>query len=566
MKKMPLQAEERRSMYDESMLREMGYMNAQIGQGNAIIQQGFQEIQRSIGQVKRKQRKSLVDASVALLQNGEIALAETYDDGSRNLNSFILNVRGTWHVYRVQFRYIESMKNYFAIYFPESRWWIIGDVAKNTESGLYDYFIRGNVKFAANLSKSKIKRALFEKFGPEIDLCRDMFTFPELAGWIGECFVSAENFAFPVTKDFPCLPVLRKHFYFFVAEDERFVRVVRALKCIKSPDLRAMLFAFPLSALSASIFAEEGLPIPVILNFIPDDGRLVGIVGSFFQIFNRQEVKFISLDNTFTNLLKYMAEAKDEILNFSVPYYTTMEGYRRRKVAENLERIINSYFHPELRKNGTESPAHAITFISDRVIKYKSVINIFVEKSTVDDFEKIGSALSGSTMPEVFTAFISFVAKNLTWLRNLVHEEKKEGNLKQAFGEILRRLLVKFGEYVELDFVQELNLDLVDFGSLFIEDEVRGDDLSELLMNAIRKEIVHFPAQNKKMAVVLKTTYIYFDADYLWISPQILRMILGKNGVLPQKNRILHEAREKRMLITDTEGYTRKMMISRNPE
>ena len=30
---------------------------------------------------------------------------------------------------------------------------------------------------------------------------------------------------------------------------------------------------------------------------------------------------------------------------------------------------------------------------------------------------------------------------------------------------------------------------------------------------------------------------------------------------MPQKNRILHEAREKRMLITDTEGYTRKMQI-----
>ena len=238
-----------------------------------------------------------------------------------------------------------------------------------------------------------------------------------------------------------------------------------------------------------------------------------------------------------------------------------MDGYRRRKVAENFDRVIYSYFHPSSMKSKTESPAHAIVFVSDRVIRDKNVLDIFVEKSAMYDFEIIVNALPGSTMPEIFTAFIDFCEKNLSWVRNLISAGKTGEDPKQEFGKILRRLMVKFGEYVKFDFVQELNLDLVDFGSLFIEDEVSGDDLSELLMNAIRKEVVHFPAQNKKMAVVLKATYIYFDADYLWISPQILRMILGKNGVLPQKNRILHEAREKRMLITDTEGYTRKMQI-----
>lgn len=560
MERIPWQGEDRRSIYDESMLREIGYMNTQIGQGNAIMQQGFQNIQRSIGQIRRKQRKCLVNTSVALLQNGEIALAETYDDGSQNLQPLMLNVRGDWQVYRIKFRYIAPKREYFALYFSDVGYWIIGDVGKNTERGLYDYFIRGNVKFASNLSESKIKRALFEKFGPQIDLCRNTFAFPELAGWNGESFVSAENFAFPVTKDFPCLPVLRKHFEFFVAGDGRFVRYVQAFQFIKNAKLRAILSAFPLAALTASIFAEEDFPIPVILNFIPDSERFMGIIGSFFQIFNRHEMKFISLDNTFSNLLKYMAEAKDETLNFSAPYYMNMEAYRRRKMTENLERIVYSYFHPESRENGTESPAHGITFISGKFVKNKNVINVFVEKSMVEDFEKIGSVLSGSTMPEVFTAYISFVAKNLAWLRNLVHEEKKKGDPKQAFGRILRRLMIKFSENVEFDFLRALKIDGIEFDSLF-EHEVSGDDLSELLVNAIRKEIVHFPAQNKKIADTLQPTYIYFDADYLWISPQILRLMLGKNGLLPQKIQILHDARGKRMLITDTEGYTRKMQI-----
>ena len=562
MEKANKQAEDNyRNTYDESMLREMGYMNAQIGQGNAIMQQGFREIQRSIGQVKRKQRKSLVNTSIALKQNGEISLAEVYDDGSQKLQPLVLNVRGNWHVYRIKFRYINPDREYFALYFSESGYWIIGDVGKNTEGGLYNYFIRGNVKFASNLSKSKIKRALFEKFGPEIDLCRDTFIFPELAGWNGDHFVTAENFAFSVTKDFPPLPVRRKYFDYFVAEDGRFVRYVQAVRYIRNGDLRAILSVFPLAALIASIFAEEEFRIPIILNFIIDDGAFLKIIGGFFQIFNRQELKIISLDNTYTNLARLIAEAKDEIVSFSAPSYTTMEGYRRRKVTENLGRIINTYYHSGSALSRTESPAHAIVFVSDRIIKDKNVLDIFIEKDMVEDFEKIGIALSGKTIPEVFSAFVSFAENNLFWIRNLIHAEKEGRDSKQAFGRILRRIMVKFGEFVEFDFLKELGIDQVDFDRLFIGDEVSGDDLSELLTNTIRKEIVHFPAQNKKTADILRPKYIYFDADTVWISPQILEIMLSKQGLLPEKTRLIHEAREKRMLITDSEGYTRKMQI-----
>ena len=550
-----------RRVYDEKMLHEMGYINMQIGLGNSIMQEGFQEIQRSIGQVKRKQRKSLVNTSIALLQNDEIALVETYDDGSQNLQPLVINVRGNWHVYRIKFRYIEPKREYFALYFSESGYWIIGDVGKNTEGGLYDYFIRGNVKFASNLSRSKIKRALFEKFGPEIDLCRDMFTFPELAGWNGDYFVTAENFAFPVTKDFPSLPVRRKHFKFFVSEDNRFARYVGAMKGIKGTKLRAMLSAFPLAALIATIFAEAGFTIPVILNFISDDERFLEIICGFFQIYNRQEVEFISLDDTYANLRKSIEEAKDEILIFSTPNYIAMEGYRRRKVAENFDRVIYSYFHPSSMKSKTESPAHAIVFVSDRVIRDKNVLDVFVEKSAMYDFEIIVNALPGSTMPEIFTAFIDFCEKNLSWVRNLISVGKTGEDPKQEFGKILRRLIVKFGEYVDFDFLKELNIDQVDFGSLFTEDEVSEDNLSDILKNVIRKEIVHFTAKNKKTADSLQSTLIYFDEYTVWISPQILRIMLGKNGLLPQKIRILHEAREKGMLITDIEGYTRRMQL-----
>ena len=561
MERITAQTENHRNMYDESMLREMGYMNAQIGQGNAILQQGFQEIQRSIGQVKRKQRKSLLNTSVAVMQNGEIALAETYDDGSQKLLPLMLNVRGSWRVYRIKFRFIEQKKNYFAIYFLESSFWIIGDIAKNTEGGLYDYFIRGNVKFASNLSKSKIKRALFEKFGPEIDLCRDTFSFPELAGWNGEYFVTADNFAFPVTKDFPDLPVQKKHFDYIIAENNCFVRYVEAMKGIKDMKLRAMLFSFPLSALLATIFKEEGFKIPVVLNFIADDERFLEIICGFFQIYNRQEVEFISLDDTYANLGKNIVEAKDEIPIFFTPNYIDMEGYRRRKVAENFDRVIYSYFHPSSMKSKTESPAHALVFVSDRVIRNKNVLDVFVEKSTMYDFEIIVNALSGSTMPEIFTAFIDFCEKNLSWVRNLIRAGKTGEDPKKEFGKILRRLIVKFGEYVTFDFLKELNIDQVDFGSLFTEDEVSEENLSDILKNVIRKEIVHFTAKSKKTADSLQSTVIYFNEDTIWISPQILRTLLGKNGLLPQKIQILHEARDKGMLITDTEGYTRKMQI-----
>ena len=449
MEKVNKQAEDNyRNMYDESMLREMGYMNVQIGQGNAIMQQGFREIQQSIGQVKRKQRKSLVNTSIALKQNGEIALAEIYDDGSQNLQPLMLNVHGKWQIYRVKFRYIESQREYFAIHFSESGYWIFGDLGKNTEGGLYAYFIRGNIKFASNVSKSKIRRALFEKFGPEIDLCRDTFIFPELAGWNGDRFVTAENFTFPVTKDFPPLPVRRKSFQYFVAQDRRFVRYVQALKCINNVDLRAILSVFPFAALLATIFAEEDFGIPVILNFIIDDGAFLKIIGGFFQIFNRQELKIISLDNTYTNLARLIAEAKDEIVSFSAPSYTTMEGYRRRKVVENLVELSIHIIILVQTLSRTESPAHAIVFVSDRLSKIKNVLDIFIEKDMVEDFEKIGIALSEKPWPEVFSAFVSFAENSLFWIRSLIHAEKEGRDSKQAFGRILRRIMLKFGEFV----------------------------------------------------------------------------------------------------------------------
>ena len=90
--------------------------------------------------------------------------------------------------------------------------WIVGKYKKNTQSGLFNYFVQAGVKFNCQISQNRIKQALYMEFAPQIENTTQTWILTELGGWNNGKFMSAENFPFGFRQDFPRLPVMQKQF------------------------------------------------------------------------------------------------------------------------------------------------------------------------------------------------------------------------------------------------------------------------------------------------------------------------------------------------------------------
>ena len=153
-------------------------------------------------------------------------------NGDKIAVPFIVNIQGEWEVYRLKFEKVNADEEYFAIVFRNSSTWIVGKYTKNTQTGLYNYFIQSGVKFNIQISQNRIRQATHMEFAPQIENATRIWTLTELAGWCNGKFMSAEDFPFSMRQDFPKLPIMKKKFERHARAGNWFLLNVRSIPMV----------------------------------------------------------------------------------------------------------------------------------------------------------------------------------------------------------------------------------------------------------------------------------------------------------------------------------------------
>ena len=333
-------------------------------------------------------------------------------------------------------------EQYFIISFPLSDMYIIGKKSQNSEKGLYDYFVKGGIKFNSRLSKSRIMTALFQGFGPEIENCTKTLCLPELAGWTNRRFMTSEKFPLCTRQDFPNLPILEKHLNPFVSM-ENIEEYLGMISTISRWENRILMMEIPVWGMMASIFAEEKLKINFCVNMIFLQMQNKWDFSQFVQIFNRDVSEIIEADMNEKKLAEKLSACNDEVIILDA--CTLLENsYKRRKIRENTEKVKQKVCGGENSLLGIEREIYCSLLIFSEQIQLNNAINVFVDADFWKKPNEFQEILRGKPIESFIACFIQFAENNLHEVHtiiknNYIQTPNKCEAILQATWEILRK-------------------------------------------------------------------------------------------------------------------------------
>lgn len=236
--------------------------------------------------------------------------------------------------------------------------------------------------------------------------------------------------------------------------------------------------------------------------------------------------------------------------------------YKKRKIEDNLKKI-RSKIMGDTSAYAIHRPVHAMLMVlNDSAIFGKKALNVFIEKDFAADLAAMEDLFQSQAVEKFLWKFISFAENTLDALLSTMKKLKNSSSDARAVAlEIGWEILAQFCESEGFDINFEAKLpSKIDFSSFF--DEVFDmEDSMELFIQIVRREIKHFPLFEKNRGTPGKRFASFYDGNYLWVCPQVLSRMLGKNGLRPQKLPILAELKKRGILKTDGEGLTRRMQI-----
>ena len=135
---------------------------------------GQPELHKKKLALEKNKKRSLENVFIAVQNNGIVLLVSAYDNGDTEGETLSNALTGNWMIYRLKFNKTEQKKEKFLLSFPNSGLYIIGNLCKNTEAGIYDYFVKAGVVFNPQIKAAKVKKALYTTFSPIIENCRNV--------------------------------------------------------------------------------------------------------------------------------------------------------------------------------------------------------------------------------------------------------------------------------------------------------------------------------------------------------------------------------------------------------
>ena len=553
-------AESKADWRNQQVMQGIESVNWSIQRGNELMEQYVQSTEKRLQAAERKKKRKRVQDSICVTQEGRIVIVETYDTGEQIVEPFIMNITGKWDVYHIKFIKTKIREQYFVISFPLSDMHIIGKNSKNSEKGLYDYFIKGGIKFNSRLSKSRIMTVLFQGFGPEIENCTKTLCLPELAGWTNRRFMTSEKFPLCTRQDFPNLPILEKHFNPF-ASMENIEEYLRMIFTISRWENRILMMEIPVWGMMASIFAEEKLKINFCVNMIFLQMQNKWDFSQFVQIFNRDVSEIIEADMNEKKLAEKLSACNDEVIILDA--CTLLENsYKRRKIRENTEKVKQKVCGGENSLLGIEREIYCSLLIFSEQIQLNNAINVFVAEDFWKKPNEFQEILRGKPIESYIACFIQFAENNLHELQKLIKKNyiqtpnKCEATL-QATWEILQKFWesrgILLGEYLQIPPKIEW--------SIFSRKIRKEEDLIRIFIETVRDDIKYWKTIEKNRNTKYESRSIYYCAEWIMIPNEVFDRILGRHGLLGNKLYILYELKQRGDLRCDQEGLSQRIQI-----
>lgn len=552
-------AESKADWRNQQVMQGIESVNWSIQQGNELMEQYVQSTEKRLQAVERKKRRKRVQDSICVTQDGKIIIVEMYDTGEQIVEPFIINITGRWDVYRIKFVKTKIREQYFIISFPLSDMYIIGKNSQNSEKGLYDYFVKGGIKFNSRLSKSRIMTVLFQSFGPEIENCTKTLCLPELAGWTNRRFMTSEKFPLCTRQDFPNLPILEKHFNLF-ASMENIEEYLRMIFTISRWENRILMMEIPVWGMMASIFAEEKLKINFCVNMIFLQMQNKWDFSQFVQIFNRDVSEIIEADMNEKKLAEKLSACNDEVIILDA--CTLLENsYKRRKIRENTEKVKQKVCGGENSLLGIEREIYCSLLIFSEQIQLNNAINVFVDEDFWKKPNEFQEILREKPIESFIACFIQFAENNLHEVHtiiknNYIQTPNKCEAILQATWEILQKFWesrgIILGEYLQIPPQIEWSI---------FSRKIREEDLIRIFIEAVRDDIKYWKTIEKNRNRKYESRSIYYCAEWIMIPNEVFDRILGRHGLLGNKLYILYELKQRGDLRCDQEGLSQRIQI-----
>ena len=552
-------AESKADWRNQQVMQGIESVNWSIQRGNELMEQYVQSTEKRLQAVERKKRRKRVQDSICVTQDGKIIIVEMYDTGEQIVEPFIINITGRWDVYRIKFVKTKIREQYFIISFPLSDMYIIGKNSQNSEKGLYDYFVKGGIKFNSRLSKSRIMTVLFQSFGPEIENCTKTLCLPELAGWTNRRFMTSEKFPLCTRQDFPNLPILEKHFNPF-ASMENIEEYLRMIFTISRWENRILMMEIPVWGMMASIFAEEKLKINFCVNMIFLQMQNKWDFSQFVQIFNRDVSEIIEADMNEKKLAEKLSACNDEVIILDA--CTLLENsYKRRKIRENTEKVKQKVCGGENSLLGIEREIYCSLLIFSEQIQLNNAINVFVDEDFWKKPNEFQEILREKPIESFIACFIQFAENNLHEVHtiiknNYIQTPNKCEAILQATWEILQKFWesrgIILGEYLQIPPQIEWSI---------FSRKIREEDLIRIFIEAVRDDIKYWKTIEKNRNRKYESRSIYYCAEWIMIPNEVFDRILGRHGLLGNKLYILYELKQRGDLRCDQEGLSQRIQI-----
>lgn len=545
--------------YEQQISSKLTAIDANVCAQNTMLNSYMQSMDKKISELKKCKKRKRINDNICVQQDGTIILLEAYDNGDKVGLPFIVNCCGGWEVYRIKFDKITVAEEYFALVFRNPSVWIMGKYKKNTQTGLYNYFIQSGVKFNCHINQNRIKQALYMEFAPQIENTTQTLTLTELAGWCNGKFMSAEDFPFSMRQDFPKLPIMKKKFERLHSTDnlKKYLQIFQKLQGSKE---KIFLQEVMVWGLLASVFEQEGMKNRTCINLVFLQEALRPIFPKLLQVFNRNITEVIYADWTTTQVRENLISFNDEILIVDA-VQTLGNAYERNKVKNNIEKIRKKICEEKTRVYDIDREITCGLVVMNNEILQGNAINIFVTEDLFADIASVENLLNEKCVEAFLNYFVEFSENNLETIRGIIRKNRTSCE-NSRYGLLLAswEILCMFWQGEGLNLCKEISLpDEIDWEKYV--SEVLEEDVMDIFVDVIRKEISHVLVLQRERYATYEENVIYFDDSWLFIPTMVLNQMLKQGGLLSEKTHILYYLKKYEKLKCDREGLSKKIQI-----
>lgn len=538
-------------------------INANVMQCGGMMQNYVATVERRLDEATRKKRRAVTRRDIVIDAQGNICIGEYYDDGSDGtFSKLMLDVRGEWNVYRLKFEKTEVAGEWFGISFPKTGHLVVGKCENITKGVLYRYFVQANVLFNAKIKETHIENALFTKFAPLINDCRNVWTLPELAGWNGGKFLYSSKVSFATRRDFPRLPIAEKNFRQIEAPEKKCHAYFQVAKNICRWQDRIFVLTAPVAGIMSSVLAEEGMKNKNFLNFVLlDTTQKEGLV-NMLQIFNREISSVIAADANDKIIKSELEKSNDELVIVDAVVRAHDKQYVKQKKRENAVRIYRQISERIDTSFGIRRAINAMPVFlnSDRILD-RNAKNIYIDRGFWGKQNSI-SGTPGEGFEAFLTLFVDFAERYQKNIRGIIRRFKLSDYYKRGnMWEVLWEIYMTFWQTYNVDIRTLLNVPKdINWAKLLNQGE-NSDELKEVFVQGLRQHIGNFTMAFKRRGQLFEYEGCVYDNEYIWIPVPVMNKILHMCGLGSYKYDILCELRKSGGLVTDTEGFTCRLQI-----